>query len=103
MTTGVQVEFNDGRKLYFGDPPSASTLREVSSGSKVGAASQEQFKGALTTLADLIEVMQSSLDKVVKKPKTVEMEFCASLTADCNLWIVKGEGSAEFKVTLTWD
>ncbi|MBY0297813.1 MAG: hypothetical protein K2X71_17555 [Methylobacterium sp.] len=30
------------------------------------------------------------------------MEFRASLTGECDLWIVSGETEAEFKVTLTW-
>jgi len=36
------------------------------------------------------------------RPEKVEMEFSASLTAECDLWIVSGEGEAEFKVTLAW-
>jgi hypothetical protein len=28
------------------------------------------------------------------------MEFSASLTAECNRWIVSGEGEAEFKAAL---
>ena len=31
------------------------------------------------------------------------MEFGASLTGDCNLWVVAGEGKAEFKVKLAWN
>jgi hypothetical protein len=31
------------------------------------------------------------------------MEFGAKLSTDCNLWIVSGEGEAEFKVTLSWE
>jgi len=30
------------------------------------------------------------------------MEFRASLTGECDLWIVSGEGEAEFKVKLAW-
>jgi len=36
------------------------------------------------------------------RPEKVEMEFSASLTGECDLWIVSGEGEAEFKVTLAW-
>jgi hypothetical protein len=31
------------------------------------------------------------------------MEFGATLSGDCDLWIVSGHGEAEFKVTLSWD
>ena len=55
-----------------------------------------------TSLANVIEFLELSLSKVAKKPDTVELEFGASLTADCDLWVVSGEGTAEFKVTLKW-
>ena len=32
----------------------------------------------------------------------VQMEFSASLTAECDLWMVSGQGEAEFKVALAW-
>jgi hypothetical protein len=30
------------------------------------------------------------------------MEFRASLSGECDLWIVSGDGEAEFKVKLAW-
>jgi hypothetical protein len=30
------------------------------------------------------------------------MEFGATLSSECDLWIVSGHGEAEFKVTLSW-
>lgn len=30
------------------------------------------------------------------------MEFRASLSGECDLWVVSGEGEAEFKVKVTW-
>jgi Trypsin-co-occurring domain 1 len=103
MASQVVVEFENGRKLYFGDDIGGGGLEEVGMGSKALAASKEKFEGALGTLADLIGAMEKSLDKVVNKPKKVEMEFGASIKGDCDLWIVKGEGNAAFKVTLTWE
>jgi hypothetical protein len=37
------------------------------------------------------------------RPDKVEMEFGASLSGDCDLWIVSGEGKADFKVKLAWN
>jgi len=37
-----------------------------------------------------------------KRPDEIEMEFRASLSTECDLWIVSGDGEAEFKVTLGW-
>jgi Trypsin-co-occurring domain 1 len=103
MSAEVVIEFDNGRKLYFEGVGESSGLDESSFGSKVAAASKEQFESALGTLGSLINSLEKSLAGVVKKPKKVEMEFGASLTGDCNLWIVSGEGSASFKVTLTWE
>ena len=44
-----------------------------------------------------------SVAKLPRRPDKVEIEFSASLTGDCNLLIVSGEASAEFKVTLAWE
>jgi len=37
---------------------------------------------------------------MANRPDKVEMEFGASLSGDCDLWIVSGEGKADFKVKL---
>jgi len=36
------------------------------------------------------------------RPDKVEMEFGASLRGDRDLWVVSGEGKADFKVKLAW-
>ena len=36
------------------------------------------------------------------RPDKIEMEFRASLSGECDLWIVSGDGEAEFKVKLAW-
>ena len=37
-----------------------------------------------------------------RRPEKVEMEFRASISVECDLWTVSGDGEAEFKVTLAW-
>lgn len=103
MAAELVVEFEGGRKIYFGDKTSKGGLSEASVGANVAKASKEQFEAALGTLGHLIDAMEKSLAKVVKKPSKVAMEFGASLKGECDLWIVSGEGSSEFKVTLTWE
>ena len=39
---------------------------------------------------------------MARRPDKFEMEFGASLSGDCDLWIVSAEGKAEFKVKLAW-
>jgi len=102
MGAEVEIELSDGKKLYFGGSSPARGLREVSVSGVVAKASKQRFEAALGSLADLVDILDASLNKVAKRPDTVEMEFGASLTGDCDLWIVSGEAKAEFKVKLVW-
>jgi len=101
MPTQMVVELPNGRKMLFGGA-NALGLAEVSIGEEIGKASQEQFKGAFSSLAELITSIEHSIKSLPHRPDKIDMEFGASLTADCDLWIVSGNGSAEFKVKLTW-
>ena len=60
-------------------------------------------KAALGSLADLVAVLEQSVGNMVHRPDKVEMEFGASLSGECDLWIVSGDGEAEFKVKLSWE
>ncbi|MGL5137081.1 MAG: CU044_2847 family protein, partial [Beijerinckiaceae bacterium] len=67
------------------------------------SASQADFGKAMDTLGGLVGMLQGTVERLKERPSKVEIEFGASLTADCNLWIVSGEGKAEFKVKLAWE
>jgi hypothetical protein len=54
------------------------------------------------SLADLVTALEESVGRMARRPEKIEMEFKASLTAECDLWIVSGEGEAEFTVKLAW-
>ena len=43
-----------------------------------------------------------TISGLANRPEKVEMEFGASLTGECDLWIISGTAKAEFKVALTW-
>jgi hypothetical protein len=58
---------------------------------------------ALGTLGGLVEVLEKSVGQIKSRPDRVEIEFRASLSGECDLWIVAGDGEAEFTVTLGWD
>lgn len=49
-----------------------------------------------------MSVLEAKVGRMPHGPDKVEMEFRASLTGECDLWIVSGTGEAEFKVTLSW-
>ena len=75
-----------------------AVFREVASEPRPSAPSQE----ALGSLADITAAVEQSIGRMVRRPAKVEMEFSASLSAECDRWIASGDGEAEFKVTLAW-
>lgn len=102
MSAQMIVEFPDGKKVYFGDEP-ATGLGEVGVAEEIARVGGEKFKAALGSLASLVAALEESVGKMARRPDEIEMEFGASLTGDCNLWVVAGEGKAEFKVKLAWN
>lgn len=102
MTKTMQVELPSGKKILFGSPAEGG-LREVSLSGKIKEAAAGQFEQALATLGELIGALEKQVDALAKRPSKVEIEFGASLSGDCDLWIVSGEGKAEFKVKLAWE
>jgi len=107
MSAQMIVEFPDGKKVYFGDEP-ATGLGEVGVAEEIARVGGDRFKAALGSLASLVAALEESVKEMtrrpdVRRPDEIEMEFGASLTGDCNLWVVAGEGKAEFKVKLAWN
>ena len=102
MSAQTIIELPEGRKLYFGGDAKKG-LSEVSAKGKIATITTEKFKSALGSLGELVKILESSVGNLPKRPDKIEMEFGAKLSTDCNLWIVSGEGEAEFKVTLSWE
>jgi hypothetical protein len=96
------VEFPAGNKVLFGGRGPESGLSDVGIADEVAKVTGEKFKAALGSLADLVTALEHSVGHMANRPDKVEMEFGASLSGDCDLWIVSGEGKAEFKVKLAW-
>jgi hypothetical protein len=96
------VEMPSGNKILFGGRGAPLGLSEISVLDDVRHATGEQFKKALGSLADLAAALEESIGRIKPRPEKVEMEFRASLSGECDLWIVAGEAEAEFKVTLAW-
>jgi hypothetical protein len=96
------VETASGNKILIGGRGAPLGLSEVSVLDNVATATGEQFKKAMGSLADLVATLEESVGRMARRPEKVEMEFKASLTGECDLWIVSGEGEAEFKVKLAW-
>jgi hypothetical protein len=102
MPARMVVELPAGHKVYFGGSGSETGLAEVSVADDIATATGEKFKGALGALADLVGTLEKSVSAMPRRPDKFEMEFGAKLTSECNLWIVSGEGEAEFRVKLSW-
>ena len=102
MAKTMIVTLPSGKKVLFGAPPKGG-LHEVSAFDKAIETSSGTFEKALSSLGELVEVLEKSVGALPKRPSKVEMEFGATLSGDCDLWIVSGHGEAEFKVTLSWD
>jgi hypothetical protein len=96
------VEFANGNKIIFGRGGGVTGLSEVSLVGDVAKATADGFRSALGTLGDLVAMMQDKIGRMPHRPEKVEMEFRASISGECDLWIVSGDGEAEFKVKLTW-
>ena len=91
-----------GGKVLFGGRTRPAGLTETSLAGDVARATSDGFKAALGTLGELVSVLEEKVGRMPHRPDKVEMEFSASLSGECDLWIVSGEGEAEFKVTLSW-
>ena len=102
MSKPTIIELPEGKKLYFGGDAKTG-LSEVSAKGKIARVTTEQFKSALGSLGELVKILEDSVGTMPKRPDKVEMEFGASLKGECDLWIVSGEGEADFKVKLAWE
>jgi Trypsin-co-occurring domain 1 len=102
MAKTMIVTLPSGKKVLFGAPERGG-LREVSLRDKLTEKASGEFENALSTLGELVGVLENTVGALARRPSKVEMEFGATLSADCDLWVVSGKGEAEFKVTLSWD
>jgi hypothetical protein len=100
MPAKIVIELDSGDKVLFGG--SVLGLRELNRGGEVVRASGAKFGAALGQLGQVVHILNDSIDRLPKRPEKIEVELRASLSSDCNLWIVSGDGEAEFKVTLSW-
>src|SRR4051794_16122248 len=102
MSARMVIELESGDKILFGGRGVATGLSEVALSGEMSEASAEKFKKALGSIADLVSSLQEKIGQMAHRPEKVEMEFRASLSSECDLWIVSGDAEAEFKVKLAW-
>lgn len=102
MSARIIIDLPAGRKVLLGGGGPNTGLADVGMADEVVRITGDKFKAALGSLADLVAAMEQSLGQMAHRPDKVEMEFGATLSSACDLWIVSGEGEAEFKITLAW-
>jgi Trypsin-co-occurring domain 1 len=102
MSAPMIVEFASGNKIIFARGAAVTGLSEVALFGGVTKATADGLKSALGALGDLVAMTEEKISHMPHRPDKVEMEFRASLSGECDLCIVSGDGEAEFKVTLTW-
>jgi hypothetical protein len=102
MSARMLVELPGGKQLLLGGTGPATGLAEVAIGETVVKAGADAFLTALGTLGQLCAMLEQTVGRMPNRPDKVEMEFRASLSGECDLWIVSGDGEAEFKVKLAW-
>src|SRR5215475_12453680 len=99
MASTMVVEVRGGGEILCGGRTRLAGLSEISFAGDVAKATADSFNAALGTLAGLVATLEDKVGRMPKRPEKIEMEFRASLSGECDLWIVSGDGEAEFKVT----
>jgi hypothetical protein len=102
MSARMIIELPAGQKILFGGSGPETGLAEVGIAEDIARTTGDKFKAALGSLSGLVAALEQSVGHMAHRPDKVEMEFGATLSSECDLWIVSGEGEAEFKVTLSW-
>jgi hypothetical protein len=97
------VEFPDGQQILFGGSGSGTGLSEVGMAEDIARATEAAFKSGIGAIGKLVTTLEESIGAMPKRPGKIEMEFGATLSADCKLWIVSGKGDYAFKVKLSWE
>jgi hypothetical protein len=103
MATRMIVQFPDGQQILFGGTGSGTGLSEVGMEEEIAKRTEAAFKSGIGAIGKLVTTLEDSVRAMPKRPDRIEMEFGATLSADCKLWIVSGKGDYAFKVKLSWD
>jgi len=103
MSPRMLVELPGGNKIYFGAAAPERGLREAARAVTIPTVSAEKFHAALGSLGALVAALEAAVGNMARRPDKVEIELGASITGECDLWVVSGNATADFKVTLAWD
>lgn len=101
MAARIIVDLSGGKIVLFGGAQQPGAPATALSDS-LTRADVEEFGAALGSIGELVKSLHASIDALPRRPEKVEIEFCATLSQECDLWIVAADASPEFKVKLAW-
>lgn len=101
MSARILIELSSGEVILFGGGPVPSE-RDVALADEVTRTTGEGVAAAFGSLARIVNLLNEQISAAPTRPEEVELEFRATLSKDCDLWIVSPEADAEFTVRVSW-
>lgn len=101
MAARIVVDMSDGRLVLFGGAPEPGTP-DAGIADGFTRASAEEFGAALRSIGELVKTLEASIEAMPKRPENIEIEFGATLSQECDLWIVADGADPEFRVRVSW-
>lgn len=99
----AQFELDNGQTVLVEVDPA------LESGSTAPASSDGRWYKAKASFNDVMDAVQplvqqaaKSLEKMVDKPESYEVEFGMKLSASLGMIVAKGESEANFKIKMVW-
>ncbi len=100
MPARIIVDLGEGQIALFGGKPEPGTPdAAVNNYTRADAG---DLAGAFAAIAKVAAGVEAAIDALPRKPGAIEIEFGATLSQECDLWIVPPNASAEFRVRLSW-
>jgi hypothetical protein len=101
MAARIIVDLSDGRIVLFGGHP-RDGAPDAGLSDGFTRASVDEFQAALGSISELVKTFEASIAALPNRPEKVEIEFGATLSQECDLWIVALDASPEFRIKLAW-
>ena len=101
MAARIIVDIADGKIVLFGGAPRDG---EPAVGLSDGytRASADEFAAALGAVGEIVKAVEASIAALPKRPEKIEIEFGATLSQECDLWIVAPDAAPQFRIRLAW-
>jgi hypothetical protein len=102
MSARMIFNLSDGNVVLFGGGSDAGRP-DIDPSNGLTRASAEEFQRAFGTIGVLVKTLQASIDALPNRPEKIEIEFAATFSRECDLWIVSNGAPSEFRIRLGWE